>query len=160
MFVVCLIEEDVFPIAPFCCPLLKNSVFANSVFGTETLPKDRTHLKIVSIKVFQPFIKHTLVAALSELHGNNFTRHLSRTQPTRVEFAHVTSSGSHYTCNVTFPVSGQQPSQSLRLSSLVRHHGCSGRVRSSTLTQGYEALGWLSTNLPENWHSMDVLKET
>ena len=43
VFIVCLIKEDVLTVTTFSCPLLKNAIFANSMFCAQTLPKDGAH---------------------------------------------------------------------------------------------------------------------
>lgn len=43
MFIVCLVEEDIFTVPPFCGPLLQDAVFTDSMFRAKTLPEDGSH---------------------------------------------------------------------------------------------------------------------
>ena len=76
VFIVSLIKEDVLTVTTFSSPLLKYTIFANSMFCTQTLPEDSAHWSKSQI-IFQvdTSMRYTLITTLSKLDCYYFTRH-------------------------------------------------------------------------------------
>lgn len=79
VLIVSLVEEYIFTVASFRCPFLENTILAYTMFSTQPLPEDRTHLGCLIRASFSYACRHTLVSALPKLNSDNFTRH-SRVQ--------------------------------------------------------------------------------
>lgn len=79
MLVVCLVEKHVFAITTLCGPVFQDALLRDAVLRAEPLPIHRTHFKSLMSESAQAVLSidgtRTLVAALPQLHRDNFARH-------------------------------------------------------------------------------------